>query len=168
MTDIEVRLYEESDLERVLELADEFHRELYARFGKEARLEENTGFYQNAYLNPQGHYTVLVASTSDGIEGYIVGSSPMDMPELNMHGPRDPESVSWTEMDILFTTASSRGRGVGKALVTAMCDYVREHYGHEEISGYVANWNEPSLRVLRSLGFDEEAEDSRVLFSKEL
>jgi L-amino acid N-acyltransferase YncA len=168
MTDIKVRPYTKSDLARIVELAKELDRELAARVGRKPKPDVSERFYRGKYLDPKGYYTVLVAVAANSLDGYIIGSSSTGRPEIGMYGPQEPSRASSTEINIVFTTADSRQRGFGKAMVKSLADYVRENYRHREIGGFVAKWNEPSAALFRSLGFDEEVQDTRSWFSQKL
>ena len=55
----------------------------------------------------------------------------------------------------LMVAADQRGRGIGRALLSAAVDWARE-IGVTKLELHVFPWNEPAIRLYERFGFERE------------
>jgi len=168
MKTTQVRPYASSDLERVIELAQESHLEIATRLEKDPQPEMIVKGYQDHYLKQGTKYQVLVAIQEEEIVGYIVGAPITGMPEIDCGDGVDPNCTPVSQGKMIFVTAESRTQGIGKQLMSALGDFVKKKYGHTTMEALVAKWNEPGLALCRSLGYSERDEERRYCFTLQL
>ena len=152
-----VRGYRPQDLEQVLELVRELEAEMAERF--EAKIKSGVEDYRTRYLNPSNKYKTWVALVEDKIVGYLMGYPSLGTPEIdNMYDilplparQLPPEFY----MQITFVSKPHRKKGISTRLHEQVIAYAKE-IGFKEIYACIAKWNDPELRVIRSLKFQSK------------
>jgi len=167
--DAVVREYRPQDLEQVLELVRELEAEMAERF--EAKIKSGVEDYRTRYLNPGNKYRTWVALVEDKVVGYLMGYPSLGTPEIdNMYdilplpaGQLPPEFY----MQITFVSKPHRKKGISTRLHKQVIAYAKE-MGFKEIYACIAKWNDPELRVIRSLKFQSKDLSYRYRLSLKL
>jgi RimJ/RimL family protein N-acetyltransferase len=167
MAKSQVRIYKPEDLDRILELATELDSELAKKFDKPENPNKMIRAYREHYLMQGTKYQVLVAQIGEEIPGYVVGTPIVGAPEIDYSDYLDPYSTTASEVTMVFITANSRKKGLGKQLITSLTDHIMQ-FGHKELEAYVAKWNKPSIALFRALRFQEKDCGKRYLFTNKL
>jgi GNAT superfamily N-acetyltransferase len=152
-----VREYRPQDLEPVLGLVQELEAEMAEKF--EAKIKSGVEDYRTRYLNPGNKYKTWVALIENRVVGYLMGYPSLGTPEIdNMYdilplaaGQLPPEFY----MQITFVSKSYRKKGISTRLHERVIAYAKEK-GFKEIYACIAKWNDPELRVIRSLKFQSK------------
>jgi len=155
--DVEVREYRPKDLEQVLGLVLELEAEMAEKF--QAKIRSGIEDYRTRYLNPANKYKTWVALVRGKIVGYLMGFPSLGTEEIdNMYdvlplpaGQLPPEFY----MQITFVSKAYRKKGVSTRLHERVVAYAQEA-GYKEIYACIAKWNDPELRVIRSLKFQSK------------
>lgn len=151
---VTIREYRPEDLEQVLDLVRELEEEMAEKF--KAIIKSGLDDYRFRYLNPANKYKTFVALVNRKVIGYLIGYPSLGAPEIdNMYdvlplapGTFPPEFY----MQITFVSKPYRKKGVSTRLHKKVIDYAKKH-GFKEIYACIAKWNDPELRVIRSLKF---------------
>ena len=167
--DVIVREYRRRDLEQVLGLVRELEAEMAEKF--QANIRSGIDDYRTRYLNPANKYKTWVALVGDKIVGYLMGYPSLGTPEIdNMYdilplpaGQLPPEFY----MQITFVSKPYRKKGISTRLHEQVIAYAREK-GFKEIYACIAKWNDPELRVIRSLKFQSKDLSYRYRLSLKL
>jgi len=154
---VTVREYQPSDLEPVLELVRELEAEMAEKF--EAKIKSGVADYRARYLNPANKFKTWVALVGDKVVGYLMGYPSLGTPEIdNMYdilplpaGQLPPEFY----MQITFVSKPYRKKGISTRLHEQVVAYAKRE-GFKEIYACIAKWNDPELRVIRSLKFQSK------------
>ena len=152
-----VREYRPEDLEQVLGLVRELEEEMAEKF--QAKIKSGVEDYRNRYLNPGNKYRTWVALAEKKIVGYLMGYPSLGTPEIdNMYdilplpaGQLPPEFY----MQITFVSKPYRKKGISTRLHKQVVTYAKKK-GFREIYACIAKWNDPELRVIRSLKFQSK------------
>jgi GNAT superfamily N-acetyltransferase len=152
--DFIVREYRPEDLEQVLGLVRELEAEMGERF--EVKIKSGVEDYRTRYLNPANKYKTWVALVDNKVVGYLMGYPSLGAPEIdNLYdvlplpaGQLPPEFY----MQITFVSRLFRNKGISTRLHEEVIAYAKEK-GFKEVYACIAKWNDPELRVIRSLKF---------------
>lgn len=152
-----VREYRPEDLEQVLGLVRELEEEMAEKF--QAKIKSGVEDYRTRYLNPDNKYRTWVALVEKKIVGYLMGYPSLGTPEIdNMYdvlplpaGQFPPEFY----MQITFVSKPYRKKGISTRLHKQVVTYAKKK-GFREIYACIAKWNDPELRVIRSLKFQSK------------
>ena len=151
------REYRPGDLEQVLGLVRELEAEMAEKF--ETKIKSGIEEYRTRYLNPGNKYKTWVALVENKIVGYLMGYPSLGTPEIdNMYdilplpaGQLPPEFY----MQITFVSKAYRKKGISTRLHQQVVAYAKKK-GFKEIYACIAKWNDPELRVIRSLKFQSK------------
>jgi len=151
---VTIREYRPHDLEQVLDLVRELEAEMAEKF--RTVIKSGLDDYRFRYLNPANKYKTFVALVGRKVIGYLIGYPSLGAPEIdNMYdvlplapGTFPPEFY----LQITFVSKPYRKRGVSTRLHKRVIDYAKKQ-GFKEIYACIAKWNDPELRVIRSLEF---------------
>jgi GNAT superfamily N-acetyltransferase len=154
---VTVREYQPSDLEPILALVRELEAEMAEKF--EAKIKSGVEDYRTRYLNPVNKYKAWVALVEEKVVGYLMGYPSLGTPEIdNMYdvlplppGQLPPEFY----MQITFVSKPFRKKGISTRLHEQVVAYAKKS-GFKEIYACIAKWNDPELRVIRSLHFQSK------------
>jgi GNAT superfamily N-acetyltransferase len=149
-----IREYRPQDLEQVLDLVRELEAEMAEKF--KAVIKSGLDDYRLRYLNPANKYKTFVALVDRKVIGYLIGFPSLGAPEIdNMYdilplapGTLPPEFY----LQITFVSKPFRKKGVSRRLHKKVIGYAKKR-GFKEIYACIAKWNDPELRVIRSLKF---------------
>jgi GNAT superfamily N-acetyltransferase len=152
-----VREYRPQDLDQVLDLVRELEAEMAEKF--EAKIKSGVEDYRTRYLNPGNKYKTWVALVDNQVVGYLMGYPSLGAPEIdNMYdklplpaGQLPPEFY----MQITFVSKPYRKRGISTRLHKRVIAYAKR-MGYKELYACIAKWNDPELRVIRSLKFQSK------------
>jgi len=164
-----VREYRPEDLEQVLGLVRGLEEEMAEKF--QAKIKSGVEDYRNRYLNPGNKYRTWVALVEDKVVGYLMGYPSLGTPEIdNMYdilplpdGQLPPEFY----MQITFVSKPYRKKGISTRLHKQVIAYAKKK-GFREIYACIAKWNDPELRVIRSLKFQSKDLSYRYRLSLKL
>lgn len=151
---VTIREYRPKDLEPVLGLVRELEAEMAEKFktGIKSGLED----YRKRYLKPANKYKTWVAEADGKIVGYLIGYPSLGTPEIDtMYDvlPLPPGRLpAEFYMQITFVSKPFRKKGISTRLHEAVISYAKKK-GFKEIYACIAKWNDPELRVIRSLKF---------------
>ncbi|MGB7297500.1 MAG: GNAT family N-acetyltransferase [Candidatus Aminicenantales bacterium] len=149
-----IREYRPKDLEPVLGLVRELEAEMAEKF--QARIKSGLEDYRKRYLNPSNKYKTWVAEADGKIVGYLIGYPSLGTSEIDtMYDvlPLPPGQLpAEFYMQITFVSKPYRKRGISTRLHEAVIAYARK-MGFKAIYACIAKWNDPELRVIRSLNF---------------
>jgi GNAT superfamily N-acetyltransferase len=155
--DVTVREYRPKDLEQVLGLVREIETEMAEKF--KAKIKSGLEDYRKRYLKPATKYMTWVAAVEGKIVGYLMGFPSLGTPEIdNMYDilPLPPGKLpAEFYMQITFVSKPFRKKGVSTRLHEAVVAYAKK-MGFKEIYACIAKWNDPELRVIRSLKFQSK------------
>jgi len=151
---VTIREYRPGDLGEVLDLVRELEAEMAEKF--KTVIKSGLDDYRFRYLNPANKYKTFVALVDRKVIGYLIGYPSLGAPEIdNMYdvlplapGTFPPEFY----MQITFVSKPYRKKGVSTRLHKKVIDYAKKH-GFKELYACIAKWNDPELRVIRSLKF---------------
>jgi len=140
---ITIRPARETDLPEILDIYNHVILHTTAVYTYEPHtLEMRKAWYNDKVRDG---YPVFVAEEA----GQVVG--------LSSYGPfRAWPAYKYTVENSVYVAAGQRGRGVARLLMAPLIDAARAHGYHAIIAGIDAT-NEASLRLHRSLGFEEVA-----------
>jgi L-amino acid N-acyltransferase YncA len=149
-----VREYRPQDLEQVLDLVRELEAEMAEKF--QAKIKSGVDDYRTRYLKHGNKYRTWVALVENNVVGFLMGYPSLGTPEIdNMYdilplpaGQLPPEFY----MQITFVSKPYRKKGLSTRLHEQVIAYAKEK-GFKEIYACIAKWNDPELRVIRSLKF---------------
>ena len=152
---VTIREYKPGDLEQVLDLVRQLEAEMAEKFHA-VKIKSVIEDYRTRYLNPSFKYKTFVALVGQKVIGYLIGYPSLGAPEIdNMYdvlplapGALPPEFY----MQITFVSKPFRKKGVSTRLHKSVIDYAKKQ-GFREIYACIAKWNDPELRVIRSLKF---------------
>ena len=152
-----VREYLPRDEEQVISLVRELEAEMAEKF--QAKIKSGVEDYRIRYLNPGNKYKTWVALVENKIVGYLMGYPSLGTPEIdNMYdvlplpaGQLPPEFY----MQITFVSKPFRKTGISTRLHEQVIAHAKEK-GFKEIYACIAKWNDPELRVIRSLKFQSK------------
>ena len=152
--DITIREYRSTDLEPVLGLVRELEAEMAEKF--KTRIKSGLEDYRKRYLNPANKYKTWVAEVDNKVIGYLIGYPSLGTPEIDTMYDVLPlpsgQLPAEFYMQITFVSRSFRKKGISTRLHKAVIAYARQ-MGFKEIYACIAKWNDPELRVIRSLRF---------------
>ena len=155
--DVEVREYRPLDLEQVLCLVRELEAEMAEKF--RAKIKSGVEDYRTRYLNPANKYKTWVARAGDKVVGYLMGYPSLGTEEIeNMYDVLPlPAGQLPAEfyMQITFVSKPYRKKGISTRLHEQVVAYAKRE-GFKEIYACIAKWNDPELRVIRSLKFQSK------------
>lgn len=154
--EVKIREYQPEDLEQVLELVRELEAEMAEKF-KDIKIKSGERDYRKRYLNPDNKYKTFVALAGDKVVGYLMGYPSVGAPEIDRmydvipvaSGRPTPEFY----LQITFVSKPYRNQGVSRKLHRAVIEYAKKQ-GHKEVYACIAKWNEPEIRVIKSLKFN--------------
>jgi GNAT superfamily N-acetyltransferase len=152
---VTIREYRPEDGEQVLALVRELESEMAEKFHA-VKIKSVIEEYRTRYLNPSYKYKTFVALVGRKVVGYLIGYPSLGAPEIdNMYdvlplppGTFPPEFY----MQITFVSKPFRKKGISTRLHKRVIDYAKKR-GFKEIYACIAKWNDPELRVIRSLKF---------------
>lgn len=152
---VTIREYRPEDMEQVLDLVRELEAEMAEKFHA-VKIKSVIEDYRTRYLNPSYKYKTFVALVDRKVIGYLIGYPSLGAPEIdNMYdvlplapGTLPPEFY----MQITFVSKPFRKKGISTRLHKSVIDYAKKQ-GFKEIYACIAKWNDPELRVIRSLKF---------------
>jgi GNAT superfamily N-acetyltransferase len=154
---VTVREYRPKDLEQVLGLVRELEAEMAEKF--KAKIKSGLEDYRKRYLKPANKYRTWVAEVEGKIIGYLMGFPSLGTPEIdNMYDklPLAPgQRTAEFYMQIAFVSKPFRKKGVSTRLHEAVVAFAKKT-GFKEIYACIAKWNDPELRVIRSLKFQSK------------
>ena len=157
-SDVKIREYRPDDLEQLLDLVRELEAELAEKF-KDVKIKSGIEDYRNRYLKPGNKYKTFVAEVDNKVVGYLMGYPSLGAPEVDNMYDILPVSSNWTPPEfffqITFVSKPFRSQGISKALHKEVIEYVKKQ-GHKEVYACIAKWNDPELRVIRSLKFQSK------------
>jgi L-amino acid N-acyltransferase YncA len=155
--DVTVREYRPKDLEQVLGLVRELETEMAEKF--KTKIKSGLEDYRKRYLKPAHKYKTWVAEVEGKVVGYLMGFPSLGTPEIdNMYDilPLPPGQLTAEfYMQITFVSKPFRKKGVSTRLHEAVVAYAKKK-GFKEIYACIAKWNDPELRVIRSLKFQSK------------
>jgi GNAT superfamily N-acetyltransferase len=152
---VTIREFRPEDLEQVLDLVRELEAEMAEKFHA-VKIKSVIEDYRTRYLNSSYKYKTFVALVGRKVIGYLIGYPSLGAPEIdNMYdvlplapGTFPPEFY----LQITFVSRPFRKKGVSTRLHKSVIDYAKKQ-GFKEIYASIAKWNDPELRVIRSLKF---------------
>ncbi len=151
-----IREYRPEDLEQVLELVKELEAEMSEKF-KDIKIKSGERDYRRRYLDPENKYKTFVASVDDKIVGYLMGFPSVGAPEIDRMYDTLPvasgRSTPEFYLQITFVSKPFRNQGISRKLHRAVIEYAKK-MGHREVYACIAKWNEPEIRVIKSLKFN--------------
>jgi L-amino acid N-acyltransferase YncA len=154
---VTIREYRPKDLEPVLGLVRELEAEMAEKF--QAKIKSGIEDYRKRYLKPANKYKTWVAEVEGKIVGYLMGFPSLGTPEIdNMYDilPLPPGKLpAEFYMQITFVSKPYRKKGISTRLHEAVVAYAKKK-GFKEIYACIAKWNDPELRVIRSLKFQSK------------
>jgi L-amino acid N-acyltransferase YncA len=166
---VTIREYQPSDLEPILELVRELEAEMAEKF--EAKIKSGVEDYRTRYLNPANKYKTWVALGDKKMVGYLMGYPSLGTPEIdNMYDilPLPPGQIPPEfYMQITFVSKPYRKKGISTRLHERVVAYAKKE-GFKEIYACIAKWNDPELRVIRSLKFQSKDLSYRYRLSLKL
>ena len=159
-----IREYRPGDLQQVLDLVRELERELSEKFAG-VTVKSSVDDYRKRYLNPANKYKTFVAVFGGRIIGFLLGYPSLGAPEIDTmydalplpKGEQPPEFY----LQLAFVFRPFRKKGISTRLHERVIAYAREN-GFKEVYACIAKWNDPELRVVRSLRF--QAKDLRYRY----
>jgi GNAT superfamily N-acetyltransferase len=167
--DVTIREYQPPDLEPILELVRELEAEMAEKF--EAKIKSGVEDYRTRYLNPANKYKTWVALVDKKMVGYLMGYPSLGTPEIdNMYDilPLPPGQIPPEfYMQITFVSKPYRKKGISTRLHERVVAYAKKE-GFKEIYACIAKWNDPELRVIRSLRFQSKDLSYRYRLSLKL
>lgn len=154
---VTIREYRPKDLTQVLRLVRELEAEMAEKF--QAKIKSGLEDYRQRYLKPANKYVTWVAEVEGKIVGYLMGYPSLGTPEIdNMYDvlPLPPGKLpAEFYMQITFVSKPYRKKGISTRLHQAVISYAKK-MGFKEIYACIAKWNDPELRVIRSLKFQSK------------
>ncbi len=154
---IAVREYRPKDMEQVLKLVRELEAEMAEKF--QAKIKSGIEDYRKRYLKPANKYKTWVAEAEGKIVGYLMGYPSLGTPEIdNMYDvlPLPPgQFPAEFYMQITFVSKPYRKQGISTRLHEAVIAHAKKKR-FKEIYACIAKWNDPELRVIRSLKFQSK------------
>lgn len=161
---VTIREFRPGDLEQMLDLVRELEAELAEKF-KAVTVKSSVEDYRTRYLNPTCKYKTYVALVDGRVVGYLMGYPSLGAPEIDTMydilplppGEQPPEYY----LQIAFVSKPHRNQGISTRLHERVIAYAKEK-GFKEVYACIAKWNDPELRVVRSLKF--QAKDLRYRY----
>jgi GNAT superfamily N-acetyltransferase len=161
---VTIREYRPGDLEQMLDLVRELEAELSEKF-KAVTVKSSVEDYRTRYLNPANKFKTFVAVVKGEVVGYLMGYPSLGAPEIDTmydvlplpSGEQPPEYY----LQIAFVSKPHRNQGISTRLHKRVIAYAKEK-GFKEVYACIAKWNDPELRVVRSLKF--QAKDLRYRY----
>jgi len=159
-----IREYRPEDRDQILDLVRELERELKEKF-QGVKVKSSVDDYRKRYLNPANKYKTWVALFGNKIIGFLMGYPSLGAPEIDTmydvlplpKGEQPPEFY----LQLAFVYRPFRNQGISTRLHERVIAYAKEK-GFKEVYACIAKWNDPELRVVRSLKF--QAKDLRYRY----
>jgi ribosomal protein S18 acetylase RimI-like enzyme len=154
--DVEIRHLEKKDAPLVIGLACELDMEIAAAFNLSSNMTRVMKQYSNRHLVEAADFIRLVAYSGHDLAGYAIATpNPlMDGEERReIFELAAPQKVHSMMADMIVVSQYKRNKGLGKSLMRCVIDDARSK-GADSVCGYVAKWNEASMHMLTSLGFE--------------
>ena len=161
---VTIREYKPADLDQILDLVRELERELAEKF-KGVKVKSSVDDYRKRYLNPANKYKTFVAVAGGRIVGFLLGYPSLGAPEIDTMYDVLPlaqgEQPAEYYLQLAFVSKPFRNQQISTRLHERVIAYAKEK-GFKEVYACIAKWNDPELRVVRSLKF--QAKDLRYRY----
>ncbi len=161
---VNIREYKPADLDQILDLVRELERELAEKF-KGVKVKSSVDDYRRRYLNPANKYKTFVAVAGGRIVGFLLGYPSLGAPEIDTMYDVLPlargEQPAEYYLQLAFVSKPFRNQKISTRLHERVIAYAKEK-GFKEVYACIAKWNDPELRVVRSLKF--QAKDLRYRY----
>jgi GNAT superfamily N-acetyltransferase len=161
---VTIRKYKSADFDQILDLVQELESELAEKF-QGVKVKSSVDDYRNRYLEPTNKYKTFVALVGGRIIGFLLGYPSLGAPEIDTMYDVLPlargELPAEYYLQLAFVSKPYRNRGISTRLHERVIAYAKEK-GFKEVYACIAKWNNPELRVVRSLKF--QAKDLRYRY----